>query len=290
MNTIGWIILLILILPAIGLLVWAVLAASFVRIPSGSLGLLLVKGRATDTTLLPGAHFVPALRRRMVEEYPSVEQSYRAGETGDDTRLDRFGPAVQVALGDRTTATVPYTVRFRIVPEQLRLVHERFGPDGVMGVVRDDSARAVAAALGAEQVGVDSLFGAARPQCAAAVAQAVTDALSADGLEVTTFVLGAVDLGRTGEVIQATVRARLDLEQEQAAAATRVARAVNDAQLEGHLTPASEAAWRYREPDLWRELVARTQGLQVAMRPAGPGTLGVTSIDRAEPPADPAQQ
>ena len=159
-----------------------------------------------------------------------------------------------------------------------------------MGVVRDDSARAVAATLGAEQVGVDSLFGAARPECAAAVAQAVTDALGADGLEVTTFVLGAVDLGRTGEVIQATVRARLDLEQEQAAAATRVARAVNDAQLEGHLTPASEAAWRYREPDLWRELVARTQGLQVAMRPPGPGTLGVTSIDRAEPPVEQAQQ
>src|SRR4051812_24549728 len=104
MNTIGWIILLVLVLPAIGLVAWALLTASMVRIPSGSLGLLLVKGRATDTTLSPGAHFVPALRRRMVVEYPSVELTYRAGETGAVGALESIGPAVQIALGDRTTA------------------------------------------------------------------------------------------------------------------------------------------------------------------------------------------
>src|SRR3954462_7757811 len=133
-----------------------------VRIPSGSLGLLLVKGRATDTTLSPGAHFVPALRRRMVVEYPSVELTYRAGETGAVGALESIGPAVQIALGDRTTAVIPYTVRFTLIPDQLRLVHERFGPDGVMGIVRDESARAVTAVLSAEEVGVDSLFGSQR--------------------------------------------------------------------------------------------------------------------------------
>ena len=281
MNTIAWIILLVLLLPAIALVVWAVLAASLVRIPSGSLGLLLVKGRATDTTLPPGAHFEPALRRRMVVEYPSVELSFRAGAMGEDSPLEGGGPAVQVALGDRTVAAVPYTVRFRLMPDRLRLVHERFGPDGVMAIVRDESAKAVTTALGAPEVGVESMFGAAREACQSAVGAAVSEALLEDGIEVQTFLLGAVDLGRTGEVIQATVRARLELEQEQAAAATRLARVVNDAALEGHLTPSSEAAWRYREPDLWRDLVARTQGLQVALRPAGAGAPGVSTVDRA---------
>ena len=50
--------------PYKGRLAWAVLANSFVRVPSGSFGLLMVKGRATEQTLLPGPHFVFALRRR----------------------------------------------------------------------------------------------------------------------------------------------------------------------------------------------------------------------------------
>ena len=69
-STVAWIIVLIVAIPVIALLVWTVIGASFVRVPSGSLGLLMVKGRATDTALLPGPHFVPALRRKMVEIYP----------------------------------------------------------------------------------------------------------------------------------------------------------------------------------------------------------------------------
>ena len=86
MSTIGWVIVLVLVIPALGLLLWLVFAESVVRVPAGRLGLLMIKGRATDTALLPGPHFVPALRRRMVEEYPAVELAYRAGapdEPGD---------------------------------------------------------------------------------------------------------------------------------------------------------------------------------------------------------------
>ena len=82
--------------------------------------------------------------------------------------------------------------------------------------------------------------------------------------------LGAVDLGRTGEVIQATVRARYELERERAEAATRTARALNDADLQKQMSTPSDDAWRYRETDLWRDLVARTDALNVALR-AGPG-------------------
>ena len=65
-STFGWIIVLILVLPMIGFLIWWIIIASVVRIPSGSLGLLLVKGRATDAALLPGSHFSLSLVRRVV--------------------------------------------------------------------------------------------------------------------------------------------------------------------------------------------------------------------------------
>ena len=148
MSTIAWIILLVLLIPIIGVLIFVIVVASLVRVPSGSLGLVMAKGRATDVALLPGLHFLPAIRRRMVEEYPSVELAYRAGGQGDTEEtlpdrarpLERSGPPTrfkhldqsgapwQVTLGDRTTAIMSVTVRFRLEPEHLRLVHERFGP------------------------------------------------------------------------------------------------------------------------------------------------------------------
>ncbi|WP_433305383.1 SPFH domain-containing protein [Actinoplanes sp. CA-030573] len=289
MSIVAWIILLVFLLSALGLLGWVVLANSLVRVPSGSLGLLMAKGRATDQTLLPGPHFVFAFRRRMVEEYPSVEMAYRADGTGDTTdaslstarageagridrltRLERSGPPLSVTLGDRTEATVAMTVRFQLVVDRLREVHERFGPYGVFGVVRDQSARAVRATLCDTDFGIEQFFGAGRTACEDRLAEAVRKALGAEGMKVTGFVLGAVELGKTGEVIQATVRARYELERERAEAETRAVRALNDASLEERLGAPSDAAWRYRETDLWRDLVERTSALQVALR-AGPG-------------------
>jgi regulator of protease activity HflC (stomatin/prohibitin superfamily) len=277
-SAIGWIIILVFVLPIIGLLLWLLLAASFVRVPSGSLGLVMVKGAATDKTLTPGPHFVAALRRHMIEEYPSVELAYRAGGSDDqgNRELNESGPPLQVMLGDRTTAVVSLTVRFRLIPAQLRLVHERFGPKGVFGIVRDECTRALVTTLGSPDIGIDSLFGSAREKCEDRLRDSITATLSAEGIEVTSFLLGVTDLGRTGEVIQATVRARYELEREQAEAATRMARALNDADLQQHMTSSSDGAWRYRETDLWRDLVQRTEALQVALR-AGPGQPGTST-------------
>jgi regulator of protease activity HflC (stomatin/prohibitin superfamily) len=283
-STVAWIIVLVVAIPMISLLAWMYMAASLVRVPSGRLGLLLVKGRATDTALLPGAHFIPALRRKMVEIYPSVELSYRAGgpAPAESGELERSGPPLEVTLGDRTRATVFYTVRFRLVPEKLRQVHERFGPDGVFGIVRDASSAAVSAALRNPAVGIDDMFGSPLEVCQKSVGAAVAEALGGSGIELSAFLLGAAELGRTGEVIQATLRARHELEREQAEASTRLARAVNDADLQQNLTLSNEEAWRYRETDLWGELVQRTLALQVALRSTGGGVVGIATNDRVE--------
>ncbi len=302
MSTIGWIILIIVLLPALGILIFVLITASLVRVPSGSLGLVMARGRATDTVLLPGPHFVPALRRRMVEEYPSVEMAYRAGGEPDteetllgeraaggrtgpgrrSTTLERNGPPLQVSLGDRSTATVSLTVRFRLMPGELRRVHERFGPHGIFGIVRDEMTRAVAATLGDPDFGVDNLFGPARDAAQYRLLTGIGAALEADGIEVTAVVIGTVDLGRTGEVIQATVRARYELEREQAEAATRTVRAMNDADLQVKLSAPSDGAWRYRETDVWRDLVQQAQALNLALR-EGPAVGSRPS----PPPVDP---
>src|SRR6478672_1633984 len=265
MSTLGWIIFLILVLPAIGLLAWIIIVASLVRVPSGSLRLV------------------------MVEEYPSVQLAYRADGLGDQEnagftrqagdrrvnrgafdRLEVSGPPLRAILGDRTEATVVVTVRFQLVPENLREVHERYGPNGVFSIVRDQTARAVLGALADVDHGIEQFFGEQRLACERRLADAVRGALTAHGILMTGFVLGAVELGRTGEVIQATVRARYELERERAEAETRTLRALNDADLQKQLSTPSDDAWRYRETDLWRELVNRTEALNVALR-AGPG-------------------
>ena len=120
-----WIIFLALAVPLVGVVAWIALDESFVRIEPGQLGLLLIKGRATDTALEPGPHWVPAMRRRMVQTYPSLELSYRAGAheapvVGD---LERSGPALRAALADRAGVVAAYTVRSRVGSSRKRTVY-----------------------------------------------------------------------------------------------------------------------------------------------------------------------
>lgn len=283
-------------LPLLGFLLWLLLESSFVRIQPGRLGLVLVRGRATDKALGPGPHFVPSFRRMMVEQYPSNELSYRAGarddEPPDPGSLEHAGPSLRAVLGDRAWVELGYTIRFRVRPEQLREVHDRFGPDGLWAVVRDRSARTIRSHLADPQLGVDALFGPARRALEADAGAAVAEALAAEGFETTLFSLDDVDLGRTGEVIQATVRARHELEQEEAEAATRLARARIDAELEPFvLGAATDAALRYREVDVWRDVAqarAERGGMVAGMAPrsqAAPaaGSAPPAPLSRVEP-------
>jgi regulator of protease activity HflC (stomatin/prohibitin superfamily) len=267
---VAWVIFAVVVILLIGAVLWIAFEDSFVKIQPGQLGLLLIHGRATDKVLEPGPHWVPALRRRMVQAYPSVEMSYSAH--GDDIGwsdvggVERRGPRLQVNLGDQNRAGVNYTVRFRLDPTQLKGVHERFGPDGIWAAVRDESARTLRATLAESSVSVADLAGAERTALEGRVSDAVTATLEEEGVLVTSFFLGDLDLGRAGEAIEATARARLELEREQAEAAMRLARAQIDADLAPYIAAATDAALRYREVDSLREL-ARTQSTGVLVPP-----------------------
>jgi regulator of protease activity HflC (stomatin/prohibitin superfamily) len=255
----AWIVFLIVLVPFLILLAFIAFSDSLITIPPGSVGLLLKSGQATDKVVPPGLHWVPRLRKRMVATYPSLELAFRAMPDGAVTTesdgLDRTSPPLRVTLGDRGQATIGYTVRFRIDTGRLRSVHERFGPEGFWNAVRDVSARALRHRLGESDVGVDDLFGDRRNALEEQIGESVKSALQDDAILVMLFVIGDVDLGRTGEVIQSTVRARLELEREQAESAVRMERARIDAELEPYLATLSDAALRYREVDVWRDLV-----------------------------------
>jgi hypothetical protein len=262
----AWIIFGVLALVVIGTILYLALDESFVKVEPGDLGLLLIHGRATDTVLEPGPHWVPALRRRMLQTYPSAEMSFSAGpeEGRDDTAVEHSGPVLYVSLGDRNPAEIGYTVRFALDRTRLRAVHERFGPEGIWAAVRDETARTLRAELSSADVTVESLVGAARHTIEQQLANDITASLAESGIIVTSFFLGDLGLGRAGEAIEAIARARLELEREQAEAEMRLARAQIDADLAPYIAAATDAALRYREVDSWREL-ARSQPTRIVM-------------------------
>jgi SPFH domain / Band 7 family len=284
-------ILFVTLVPGLAALGWALLRQSMVVIAPGRMGLLVIRGRPTDKVLLPGPHWVPALRKRTAVDYPSVELSYRAmAGGGTPTTTESYGPPLHVTLGDRAQAVVSYTVRFQLEPDRLRTVHERFGQDGIWPIVRDDSARAIVNTLANPGIGLDSVFGEARGQLEQQVGEVVREALDADCIRLTAFSLGTVDLGRAGDVIQAVVRARLEREREDAESATRVARVQHDAELAPYLATIGDAALRYRQTDVWRDLAQRSDGVTVAV-PGSAGTVIVPAeLEAAAAPAEAGQQ
>ncbi len=254
----AWIVVAAVGVPLLVVLAWKLLDESLVRIEPGQLGLVLANGRPTDRALQPGLRWVPMLRRMSVQVYPSNQLSYRAGAASGEIQgdeLERSGPPLRATLGDRAEVSVSYTVRFRLDPARLRTVHERFGPAGLWSVVRDVTGRTVRSALNEPEVEIADLFGDRRQALEDRLGAAVAADLAAEGFEVTSFAFTDVDLGRTGAIVQAIVRARLELEREQAEAALRAERARSDAELQPLLSgPSLEAALRYRETDVWRDL------------------------------------
>lgn len=283
----GWVIFLAIAVPLIAVLAWVVFNDSLVQIAPGQLGLLLVRGKATDRSLDPGPHWVPAIRRRMVQTYPSLELSLRTGATtaASASPLEWSGPAPVVTLGDRVSAVVGYTVRFRLDTSRLREIHNRFGPEGLWAAVGDETARTVRAAFASAKVRVEDLFGDARAELERSIGEDVRVALAELGFIVTRFSLGDIDLGRTGEVIQAVGRARHELDRELAEHAVRVTRAKVDADLlrQAARLPA-DTPIRYRELDAWDDAV-RAAGLLPYLAPPRPPGGSSTSDEAAEGPA-----
>lgn len=260
MSGIAIAVLLLIAVPAMLFGVWQVLQASMVRVDSGTVGLLIVRGVATDRVLEPGVHFVLPFRKQMIQGYPLRDMTYLTVAGGVAETTDYADAPMRARLGDHALVTVSYTVRFRIRPDGLPLIHEHTGLEGIKRLVRDETQRAVLMELGNEQHGVGDAFGAAREQMEAAVGTRVTAALSAAGFETVLFSLRELDLGTVGDVVDATVRAKAELDLERAAAEVRALRVLNDSATEYDLGTLTPDVLRYRQIELGREAVQRWDG------------------------------
>lgn len=247
----------------LGFVVWLLLREASVVIQPGTLGLIIRRGRATGRALAPGRHFVVPFRQFAIQTYPSRELALLFGtEDTDRAGVDHAAPPLPVHLGDRSEATLTFTVRSRLSRQDVQSVHDRFGPEGIWSALRDTTRQAVIAAAGNDAVTHDAAYGAGLQAAEQRLRAAVADALSEIGFELTMFNLRHIDLGEAGDVIQATRRAEVELDLEHALANLRRARIEHDSELQPLLASiGDDHLLRYRQLEAWRDLLHRWDGV-----------------------------
>ena len=261
MGPAGWIALLVGV-GVVVFVVWLVLLETSIRVEPGTLALLLKRGQSTSRALEPGRHFMQPWRKAMVELYPSRELALIAGGPGSgDSRVDATDVPLRLHFGDKSFATVSYTVRCQLDPSRLQSVHDQFGPEGIWSALRDTTRRSLIAESG--NVSIDDAFGDRYTALEQRLGEALAEALAEIGFRLTMFSLREIDLGETGEIIQSTLRADAELEREQAMVKVRQARLENDTAM-GELAASidGDVLLRYRQLESWRDILARWDGDQ----------------------------
>jgi regulator of protease activity HflC (stomatin/prohibitin superfamily) len=262
MEIVGWIALAIGVLAVLAVGAWLMLLATSFRVEPGTVVLLLKQGRPTGRVVGPGRHFIQPWRKVLVQVYPARQLALVAGGPASaDERVDHLDASLRVHLADKVFARLSYTVRCRLVAKKVQFVHDQFGAEGIWPVIRDTSRRCLVAE--AASASVDDVFGdefaALEERCATSLKAALAEV----GFDLEVFTLREVDLGETGEVIQATLRADLELELEQALARVRQVQLDNDAAMAETLAGLdSQVLLRYRQLESWREILRRGDGGQ----------------------------
>jgi regulator of protease activity HflC (stomatin/prohibitin superfamily) len=284
----------IVAVAAVVVAVAVVLLLTTIVVPPGTLALLLKRGKATRRALEPGRHFLPPWRKAMVEVYPSRELTLVVGGVSSpDPRVEAYDDPLRLHFGDKTFAEAKFTVRIRLDTARLREVHNRFGPEGIWPAFRDITRDAVIAEVGERALSVDDAFGQAFTALEGRLEQRLTAALADAGFALTMFTLREIDLGETGEVIQSTLRADLEVEREGALAKLRAVRLENDAAMSAaHAGVDGAVMLRYRQLEIWRDVLERWDGdrqipaaLTIAMTATPPASHELNHSSQPDPDA-----
>jgi regulator of protease activity HflC (stomatin/prohibitin superfamily) len=248
----------------LGVLLAVALLATAIVVDPGTVALVLRRGKATGRALPPGRHFVLPWKKVSLQTYPSRELSLVAGGPSiADPRSEQADAPLRVHLGDKAFAEVSYTVRCQLDPGELKGVHDRYGPEGLWASLRDTTRSVLLAEIGAAEVTIDDVYGDGFTALEQRLTTALRAALGSIGFHLRMFSLREIDLGETGEVIQAIVRADTELEREQAFAKVRKARLENDAAISSLLDGVDgDLLLRYRQIESWRDILHRWDGDQ----------------------------
>lgn len=285
MGPAGWISILVGVV-VVASLVWFVLLETSIRVEPGTIALLLNRGKATSRALKPGRHFMQPWRKVMVQIYPSTELAFVAGgRPSIDPRVEYVDDPLRVHLADRAVADVSFTVRCQLDTGKLKEVHNQFGPEGLWTALRDTTRSCLLTEASKGDITVGDVFGDGFPKLEARFAKSLDKALSASGFELKLFSLRSIDLGETGEVIQATVRAEAELEREQAMAKVRKVRLENDVAMQDLAGDVdADVMLRYRQIEAWRDILQRWGG-DKPVPGALTGPLNVAPIPPSDEPA-----
>lgn len=261
MGTAGWLSILVGIV-VVASLVWFVLLETSVTVEPGTIALLLKRGRATSRALSPGRHFMQPWRKAMVQIYPSTELAFVAGgRPSVDARVEYVDDPLRVYLADKAVADLSFTVRCQLDPAKLKDIHNQFGPEGIWTALRDTTRTSLLTEASKGDISVGDVFGDGLSKLEDRFSTALGAALGASGFELKMFSLRTIDLGETGEVIQATVRAEAELEREQAMARVRKVRLENDVALQDLAADVdADVMLRYRQIEAWRDILQRWDG------------------------------
>jgi hypothetical protein len=228
----------------------------------------------------------------VIEIYPAVELTYLTSSDGatQPDALTFVDPPLPVILGDRTQATIQYTVRFKVTSEGLPIIHTRSGNAGIKGILRDESRRVLLAAFSEESVVRGAAVGPAVAALEARVSERMEQRLGECGFAMSMFNLRGVDFAETGEVIQSALRAREELERERAVGAVRLLRAEQEAQINAKLAGSVSApTLEYLRIQAMRELIERWDGKFLTP----PGSVSLLSDEAPTPrppqPSEPEQ-
>jgi regulator of protease activity HflC (stomatin/prohibitin superfamily) len=280
----------------IGLVVAALsLFETAVNVEPGTIALLLKRGKATGRALTPGRHFIQPWRKVVVQIYPSRELSLVAGGRAiGDPRVEFVDEPLRVHLSDKAFAEVSYTLRCQLDTGKLRDVHNQYGPEGLWAALRDVTRSTLLAEVGKGKLVIDDVYGRGFVALEQRLGKALGKALGSVGFDMKMFTLREIDLGETGEVIQATVRADAELEREQALAKVRQARLENDAAMSTLLDGVDgDLLLRYRQIEAWRDMLQRWNGDQsIPIALTAPLVAGAAfvSSDVEAPAADAATE
>jgi regulator of protease activity HflC (stomatin/prohibitin superfamily) len=216
-------------------------------------GLVIRRGRATTTTLPTGVHFA-APWNQTVEIYPDHEMTYMTvpadrlmGEgTADADYLD---PPFGVIDQDGASAAIYYTIRFTLIRDELKQIHERFGPQGIKGIIRDESRRAIQAIFADGDYRLTDLARPTRPTLEQVLLERIKERLAANGFALVLFSLQEPDLRLLGQSLYEHVTARevlalegLQLQIDEAKGRRQQAAAQIEAQIERDRLRARAAA------------------------------------------------
>ncbi len=278
------IVFVLFVVPALGFALYLWLHDALVRIDAGEVGLVEVRGRPTDRVLLPGTHFVVPFGRMTIHPYPTRELVFRTtrdarSDDDDDPTTD---PPIGVVLGDRSHASVCFTVRFRLDVERLSSIHIRIGPNGIFDLVRDVSERQLGDSFADSSITYDDVFGTQRVALENRLQDDLTGVLAEHGIVVAFFGLREIDLGEIGVAVQAAARARALAEQEVVAAEARRVRAEHDLEVGDLVDGLSDAALGYHRIQVWRSLIDRWDG-RIGMPDASPNGAAPVPAEDVSP-------